>query len=181
MNRIFVLAFVVPLAVGCASTRTVPLHLTSQSRFEPAQRREVWGRAVTSLQIAGSIVKLTDPVGGVLLTEAQPTSTPCNNSVEAERPAHTGGAMGAARDEPRGPTMCPSTIIVQFTMTDEGLAVLRLNRGVYGTAYSGKALFTDGDLAALQNECESWLHYIVGKSSKPPNPPPPPPARTTRI
>jgi hypothetical protein len=153
-----------PLLGACTSIVTVPLHMTSRASFEPGERRAVWGRAVTSFQIAGALVDLSDSVGGVLQSKPQPAWTQCSNGVQlASGPVRRPTAKNT-------PAMCQSTIAVQFTFTDDGLAFLRLNRGVIGSVYFNRPLFTDEDLKALQAECDEWLQYIIGKSPTPPEP-----------
>ncbi len=170
MRRVILVACALPLLVGCVSTVSEPLHLTARANFEPGKRRVVWGRALTSFQIADVFVVMSDSVGGVLQSGPQPTWTRCNNT-SASSTSSGPGAMFPARDENRHKTegaMCRSTINVQFTITDDGLAFLRVNRGVTGEVATGKSLFTEGDLKALQSDCDEWLHFITGEASSPP-------------
>jgi hypothetical protein len=168
MNRALLSPFLLAsLITGCAITPaytrvSTPLHTTSRAKFEPAQRRAVWGRAVDSFQITGSIVKISDPLGGVLLSEAQPSSQPCTFGIGQE---------------------CRSEIIVQFTMTDDGMATLRINRGVTGRVWQRglEVLVSPDEISELQSQCDAWLQYIIGASSKPPTAPPPPPTTSMEI
>jgi hypothetical protein len=162
------------LLAACASVVSVPLHMTSQADFQPSERRAVWGRAVTSFQIAGALVDLSDSLGGVLQSKPQPTWTQCSNAAQVPGPT-------VRRPEKKGAPMCPSTIALQFTFTDDGMAFLRINRGVIGHVYFNESLFKDEDLKALQRECDEWLQYIVGKSPKPPEPLRPPPTDVVKI
>jgi hypothetical protein len=71
--------------------------------------------------------------------------------------------------------MCRSSVLLQFTLTDDGLAFLRINRGVIGHAPVGESLFSDEDLREVQEQCDDMLQFILGRSPTPPAPLPDPP------
>jgi hypothetical protein len=146
------------MATGCAAPMVQRIHVTSTQHFDPAQRRAVWGRAVMSFQIRGSFVDLSDPAGGVLKSETQPTSARCSNGASYRYDGKE----------------CSAYEITQFSLTDDGTAFLRIGRAIWGDARPGETLLSEHDGEALQAKCDQMLQYIVGKSSTPPEAPPPP-------
>jgi hypothetical protein len=121
--------------------------------FDSNDRATVWGRAVTGFQYKGFLIGISDPIGGVLRSEYQPTSVNCGNYASE-------------------PKVCDATIHAQFTMANDGTAFLRINRRMIGETYWGKSPLTPADDKALQDECDDLLDFIVGRSPKKPEPVP---------
>lgn len=166
-TRVPAFVLVLASAIACSGPAVELVRTTSMRNFHPSERRAVWGRAITSFQMVGGVISLSDPIGGVLRTEVQPSSTVCSTSVQLVDASET--------------KMCRETRFSQFTMTDDGVAFLRTNRRVVGETHYGRRLLTDEERSALQNECDETLSFVVGESNKEPTPAPAPPDPLTQL
>jgi len=165
MMRAVVLGALLLLGSGCVSFKILPLHLTSEHRYDPADRQNVWGRALVAFQRRGLLITASDFVGGVLQSREQPSRVECHGLVGSEQTAYGR----------RQTIVCRSTEMSQFTLGAEGTAILRVNRVVSGHTYGNDSPLTPKDVALLQNECDDFLAFIVGTSTKAPEPLPLPP------
>jgi hypothetical protein len=152
-----VLAVAVLIGTGCASyPLTVSVHGVSRERFRPSEREAVWGRALAAFQDRGALIVLADDRSGVLRSEAQPSRAPCSGdfSYESEPVRDRGGIP-----------QCNVSLVHQFTLSADGLAILRINRAVSGSVkFFGMSLVADSDIRALQSEQDAMLAGIVGEA-----------------
>lgn len=158
MTRRCAIGITVLFAVGCAGMPPVEtsLQLASRRDFPPSERALVWGRAVTAFQMTGRIVQLSDALGGVLQSARQGSKVPCV--------VH-----------PSVASWCPAVEFSQFTVSNDGVAFLRITRSVRGVPAQGtESLVTAADRALQQAQVEDLLDFIVGKTRKRPEPPNPP-------
>jgi hypothetical protein len=154
MTRRLVVALVVSMLAGCIHATVQSEHVTSQMNFDPAGRHAAWGRALTSFQAVGAFVQIIDPGSRLLRSDTQSSWVKCSDAYQRS-------------NSPSG-TVCPARQVIQLTLTDEGGAFLRINRGVSGTVRGDDSLLTPADKQALQSECDTMLEFIVGKSKTQP-------------
>lgn len=147
MNRTLAVALLAAASAGCTAPMVTSVHSLSRASFAPAERPAVWGRALAELQEAGALISFSDPVGGILRTEAQPTTTRCSGSI-----ATTGDGE---------PPLCDATVLRQLTFSQDGTAILRTNRAVSGVGRWGEPLVTTTDEMHLLEENDATLRAIV--------------------
>jgi hypothetical protein len=154
--------------VGCVELRTEVVLTKSIAAFSPAERREVWGRAVVAFNNEGLLIASANADSGVLRTEVQPGWASCENSQHyvGTRSTTTGANHRAAEAPAR---ICRETRFSQFTMGDQGTAVLRVHRAVHAMSSEDKFL-TVHELSEMQREVDELLLYIVGASKQAPEP-----------
>ncbi len=163
MARSVLAAVLVSSLVGCqAHLAVVPVQITSERKFDPSDRALVWGRAVTAFQMTGRIVALTDSLGGVLQSAPQRSMVHC-----------TLRASYFAEPEV---AWCPAVEFTQFTVSNDGIAFLRITRRVSGEQFrpDDAVVTPDNFRYGHQPDAEKLLDYIVGSSKTPPPPPVPP-------
>jgi hypothetical protein len=106
--------------------------------------------------------------GGVLRSERQPATAPCS------------GLYGASNTRERAP-QCEGAASVQFTVSDDGLAIWLTNRMVAGTVSSFGDLVTADDLRWLQTRQDETLAWITSGVKPPPTVLKKAPAATTPV
>jgi len=153
------IALVSAMLTGCAMPVIVPVHTVSKARFSPQDRRSVWGRTLESFQNTNTLIAYSDPVGGILRSEMQPSQAPCSGSYWVRTDN---------REEKPTP-MCDGLAHIQFTICDEGLAILRTNRTVRGSVSGYNALVTDRDLERLQTRQDALLKWIATGAGEAPD------------
>lgn len=164
MTERSVLAITALLAVGCSTTVVTPFQIASRREFPPEQRPTVWGRAVTAFQMTGRIIHMSDAAGGVLQSAPQGSVVQCTEYRSVANKAQTSG--------------CYAEEFSQFTVSNDGVAFLRLDKKVRGEVYQeglqARELMTAKDMERQQLEADQLLDFIVGKTKDAPKPPDPP-------
>lgn len=147
------LLLVALIASGCVSMETRAINLKSVRTFDVSERPQVWGRALTAMQMKGFLVSATDPVGGFLRTEIQSTSASCSNA-DVRSPHHR--------------PACSVWVAAQLTVTPDGTAFLSSRYVFSAMTVNEKSPVTDQDIAPLQRAGDDMVDFIVGKSKTPP-------------
>ncbi len=148
------------LLAGCASTSTISVNFRSEGQFQKASRPEVWGRALTAMQIRGLIVSRSDALGGLLQSEIQPRIMNCGNNAY--------GADTAGLSSPE--IVCSVWTRSQVTVSPDGTAYVSTRMSFTALTSGGKPPITEEDRQALQAENDLLLDFIIGRSKSPPAP-----------
>jgi len=145
---------------GCASLSTVAVNFRSDGQFDKASRPEVWGRALTAMQIRGMVVSRSDAVGGLLQSEIQARSMECGNN-----------AYGEETDWGKRPGFeCSVWSRSQVTVSPDGTAFVSTRMSFTAMTEGGKPPITVDDRQALQAENDALLDFIIGRSKASPVP-----------
>jgi hypothetical protein len=155
MTRLF-LVVAVFAAFGCAVPTATTAHTLSRARFDPARRLDVWGRSLEFFQERNFGVSMSDYAAGVLRSELRTAEAPCSGysvGIDFTR-------RGRSDD-----MWCDATEAIQFTMSADGVALLRTNRIVRGRAPPGRDLVTDNDQASMKKRDDEALRAIVGEAA----------------
>lgn len=135
------------LLSGCLHAATMPVNLVSRAEFPPADREQVWSRALVALQELAPIASVEGP--------AQVATT-----------APHGGAQTCRKSK------CEVTGVLQVIVTPTGAFSARYNRtfsGEVDMAYSGsyERLLLEEDVARLQYQLDDWVAEVVGGKAAP--------------
>jgi hypothetical protein len=145
--------------VGCVVPMAASVNTLSRAKFQPDEKPRVWGRALEYFQTTNTLLTTVDIASGVIRSERQPSTAKCSGAYTARFPSG---------DD------CSSEETIQFTISDDGLAILRTNRTVVGQTMQGEELISDTDRKRAQRAQDAALAKIVGA---PPPAPERPPAR----
>jgi hypothetical protein len=131
------------LCASCVTQQAAMAHTTSQGKFSPQERDRVWNRALDAYQTRGILIAASDRAGGVLRSDSMSAQIPCSTG------------------------QCAATSVYQLTLSDDGSAFLRVNRGaaVFSTPATGGA--TSYDRAKLQWDADDLLAAILGTAPPP--------------
>jgi hypothetical protein len=124
-----VLAIAVVGSTACATPGFSDVHVMIRGTYDLREKRLVWGRALSYFQERSAVVTFADLDAGILASDLQPESC--------------------------GGTVCDARTGVQFTLADDGVAVLSISRVVRGPMSPIVA-------SELRRECEGALLSIVG-------------------
>jgi hypothetical protein len=137
-----VLLGVIVLLTGCITPASASFHTVGRGKYDTSEKRAVWGRALEQFQEYNAIVTLVDYEAGILASGSQPAgNVPCHGVVNS----------------------CAAVMGWQFTMADDGTALLSVRRGIIGFTYGVGALLADEDKNKLDAETAAILTVIVGQ------------------
>jgi hypothetical protein len=135
--------FLVAAVSACAVPATKTVHLLSRANFDPSKRDETWSRALAAFQEEDLLLASFDRDAGVLISVSQHEEFDCGRAV------------------------CNATGVRQLTLCPDGVAMLRVNRGVSGFVFDyTKPLLSPSEVATLQREQDEFLARIVGASAR---------------
>lgn len=131
---------------GCLHAATMPVNLVSRAEFPPAEREQVWSRALVSLHRFGPLAAVDGP--DLVATTAE----------------HRGVQSCRGRQ-------CEVTGVLQVIVTRAGTFSARYNRTFAGkvgraTTTALERLLLEEDVSALQSQLDYWVAEVVsGKAA----------------
>jgi hypothetical protein len=149
MKRASIVA-AVALFAGCITNSSAVVNTISRATFAPEEKRQVWGRALDYFQSTNTMISAADVTSGFLRSERQPSTFRCS--------AFANGVAVSS---------CPCHEVIQFTLSDDGTALLRTNRSIFGEVKMGHDLVSEDDIKATQREQDLALSKIVSAEASP--------------
>jgi len=139
--KAIVAASIFVLGIGCTPVLVHQgVHTLARGSYDVAERRAVWGRALVMFQETNAIISYANIDSGVLASEVQPEWVSCD-SITAT---------------------CDARVGVQFTLGEDGKALLGFRRGLLGQVYYGKKLMSPASVQKLKADADAALAFIVG-------------------